>query len=93
MGFQVIISQPAIEDLKNIVSYIAQHNDEAALRLGNELINRTRILETFPEIGRALEVVGKLEKALQKPRLFVEAVLGQYRFGTRPNAGNARGHW
>jgi len=52
MGFKVIISPPAIEDLKNIVSYIAQHNSEAALRLGNELISRTRILETFPEIGR-----------------------------------------
>ena len=52
MGFKVIISPPAIEDLKNIVSYIAQHNAEAALRLGNELISRTRILETFPEIGR-----------------------------------------
>ena len=52
MDFKVIISQPAIEDLRNIVSYIAQHNRDAALRLGKELINRTRILGRFPELGR-----------------------------------------
>ncbi|HKS38081.1 MAG TPA: type II toxin-antitoxin system RelE/ParE family toxin [Verrucomicrobiae bacterium] len=52
MDFQVIISPPAIDDLKNIVSYIAPHNPAAALRMGEELIRRTRILARFPEIGR-----------------------------------------
>ena len=52
MDFKGIISQPAIDDLKAIVWYIAPHNPVAALRIGNELIRRTRILERFPEIGR-----------------------------------------
>ena len=52
MDFKVIISQPAIDDLKNIVGYIAPQNPVAALRLGKELIRRTRILASFPDIGR-----------------------------------------
>jgi len=52
MDLKVVISQPAIDDLKSIVSYIAQHNRDAAMRMGEELIRRTRILARFPEIGR-----------------------------------------
>ena len=57
MDFKVIISQPAIDDLRNIVSYIAPHNPDAARRVGMELLKRTRVLASFPEIGRrALEL-------------------------------------
>ncbi len=52
MGLKIVISPEAIGDLKNIVSYIAPHNATAAVRLGNELIRRTKILADFPEIGR-----------------------------------------
>ncbi len=52
MDFKVIISQPAIDDLRSIVTYIAQHNQHAARRMGMELIRRTRVLARFPEIGR-----------------------------------------
>jgi toxin ParE1/3/4 len=52
MDFKVIISQPAIDDLKSIVSYIAAHNPKAARRIGTELLKRTRVLASFPEIGR-----------------------------------------
>ena len=52
MDFKIIISQPAIDDLKSIVSYIAPHNPVAASRMGAELLKRTRILASLPEIGR-----------------------------------------
>ena len=52
MDFKVIISQPAINDLENIVSYIATHDSDAAGRMGMELLKRTRVLSSFPEIGR-----------------------------------------
>jgi len=38
--------------LGNIVRYIAQHNSDAAARLGYELITRAERLSDFPEIGR-----------------------------------------
>lgn len=52
MGWQVIIAPSAQSDLADIVRYIAQHNPDAAARLGFELITRAESLTTFPEIGR-----------------------------------------
>jgi len=52
MGWQVIIAPSAQTDLADIVRYIAQHNSDAAARLGFELITRAESLAYFPEIGR-----------------------------------------
>jgi toxin ParE1/3/4 len=52
MGWQVVIAPSARFDLADIVRYIAQHNSDAAARLGFELITRTESLAQFPEIGR-----------------------------------------
>jgi len=52
MGWQVIIAPSAQSDLAEIVRYIAQHNSDAAARLGYELITRAESLADFPEIGR-----------------------------------------
>ena len=54
MGWQVIIAPSAQSDLADIVRYIAQHNSDAAARLGYELITRTERLADFPEIGRSV---------------------------------------
>jgi toxin ParE1/3/4 len=51
MGWQVIIAPSAQTDLADIVRYIAQHNSDAAARLGFELITRAESLADFPEIG------------------------------------------
>jgi len=52
MGWQVIIAPSARVDLGDIVRYIAQHNSDAAARLGYELITRAENLAQFPEFGR-----------------------------------------
>jgi len=52
MGWQVIIAPSAQLDLADIVQYIAQHNSDAAARLGFELITRAENLANFPELGR-----------------------------------------
>ena len=52
MGWQVIIAPSAQTDLADIVRYVAQHNSDAAARLGFELITRAENLADFPEIGR-----------------------------------------
>jgi len=54
MGWQVIIAPSAQSDLADIVRYIAQHNSDAAARLGYELITRAESLTQFPEIGRSV---------------------------------------
>jgi hypothetical protein len=40
MGWQVIIAPSAQTNLADIVRYIAQHNSDAAVLLGYELITR-----------------------------------------------------
>lgn len=52
MGWKVIIAPSARADLEDIVRYIARHNPDAAVRMGNGLIARAEGLAAFPEIGR-----------------------------------------
>lgn len=54
MGWKIIIAPSAQSDLEDIVRYIAQHNPEAAIRMGYELISRADSLTQFPEIGRSV---------------------------------------
>src|SRR5215831_15532822 len=51
MDYKVIWSDQAIGDLRDICSYIAQHDPQAALRMGNGILDHVRILAQFPLIG------------------------------------------
>jgi toxin ParE1/3/4 len=53
MDFKVIWSDEAISDLRDICSYIALHDPDAALRIGNGILGHVRILARFPFIGPA----------------------------------------
>lgn len=52
MDYQVILSPRAIQDLQEVVRYISFDNPEAVERLGLQLIEKTRVLVSFPELGR-----------------------------------------
>lgn len=51
MGCKVIFSPHAIADLESAVRFIAKDNPDAAMRVGNALIDRVSILENFPLLG------------------------------------------
>ncbi len=51
MGFKVIWSDQAIQDLRELCAYIARHDPEAALRMGNGILDHVDILAQFPFIG------------------------------------------
>jgi plasmid stabilization system protein ParE len=53
MDFKVIWSDEAITDLRSICLYIARNNQEAALKMGNGILDHVRILAQFPFIGPA----------------------------------------
>lgn len=63
MGFPVVWSEPAIENLGDIVRYVARENPAAAETLGMELIEHMALAANFPKIGP----------------LFAEARDGEYR--------------
>jgi plasmid stabilization system protein ParE len=57
MGLPVVLTPQSRDDLKRIVSYIAQHNPERARSFGNELIDRALAIGAFPELGRTVPEV------------------------------------
>ena len=53
MDFRVIWTESAIEDLKEICTYISRDNQVAAEKTGRGILSHVKILETFPLIGPA----------------------------------------
>jgi plasmid stabilization system protein ParE len=51
MGWKVIFAPQALEELEQIVRFIAQDDSEAAIRFGDYLVNRAESLTNFPELG------------------------------------------
>ena len=55
--FNSLLAPRSREDLKQIVSFIARHNQERARSFGHELIDRALAIGAFPELGRAVPEV------------------------------------
>lgn len=53
MDYQVIWSDTAVSDLREICAYIAQENPDAASRVGRGILDHVRLLSSFPFIGPA----------------------------------------
>lgn len=54
MDFKIILSPRAIQDLREIVRYVSFENPSRAESFGRELISKTRLLISFPEMGRVV---------------------------------------
>ena len=61
MKHEVIFLQAALDDLEQIVIYIAQDNANAAIRLHDRIVETANKLADFPMIGRLVpnEKIGK----------------------------------
>jgi len=58
MNFKIILSPRAIQDLREIVRYIAFDNPLRVEEFGRELIVKTHALSSFPELGRRVPEIG-----------------------------------
>ena len=54
MGHQVIWTDEAIADLRQLVAHISEDNPAAATKLGEELIRKSLLLGEHPRLGRML---------------------------------------
>jgi len=54
MDYKVIVAPRAIDDLRDIVRYIAPDRPETAKRVGMTLIERTKVLAVFPFSGKVV---------------------------------------
>ena len=59
MGSKVILTPQAQDDLRDIVSFIAQQNPERARSFGNELIDHALTLAELPERGRMVPEISE----------------------------------
>ncbi len=51
MDFKIVWSDAAIADFQDVWAYVAQHDPQAALRIGRGILDHVRILASFPFIG------------------------------------------
>ncbi len=58
MDYGIIWTQSALEDLRELVRYIAADDPIAAERFGNAIISRVEGIQSFPRIGRVVPEVG-----------------------------------
>jgi plasmid stabilization system protein ParE len=59
MGFKVILTPQSLDDLEEIVTFIAKDNPGRARTFGNELIDRALAIAAFPELGRIVPEIGE----------------------------------
>jgi len=67
MGCKIIFSPQALADLESVVRFIAADNPNAAIRMGNALIDRVSILEKFPLIGSPYPKRPGVRKLVSRP--------------------------
>jgi len=71
MDWPVILTPQSLDDLKNIISFIARDNPERAHSFGNELVDHALSIGNFPELGRIVPELG--DDAVR------EIICGRYR--------------
>jgi plasmid stabilization system protein ParE len=69
MGCKIIYSQQAIADLEEIVRHIVRDDPATAVRIGNALIDRVEILESFPLLGAPYSKRPSVRKLVSRPYL------------------------
>ena len=87
MGCKIIFSPQAIADLEAAVRFIAADNPEAAVRMGNTLIDRVTILINFPLVGSPYPKRPGVRKLASRPYLVF------YRFRETENVVEILRYW
>ena len=80
-AYNVRFLQEALDDLEEIVLYIAQDSRAAALRMYDEIIGRAHVLADFPKRGRPVPEA-KMQKAGYR-MLLVKPYIAFYRVAGR----------
>jgi len=87
MGHKIIFSPQAIADLEEAVRFIATDNPEAAVRLGEMLINRVAVLAEFPLIGSRYPKRNDVRKLVSRPYIIF------YRIREKENTIDILRYW
>jgi plasmid stabilization system protein ParE len=69
MGWKVVFAPQSLEQLEQIVRFIAEDNPTAAIRFGDYLVDRALSLADFPELGAPYRKRPHVRRLLCKPYL------------------------
>ena len=67
MDFHLVYTQRALNELAEIIGYIASGSAVAALRFGNSLLDHVELLTQFPRIGTLVKKRARVRKLLHSP--------------------------
>ena len=71
MDYEVILTEPARDDLREIVAFIAQDNPQAAVTFRDRLIAEAETLVRLPHRGRLMRRRGNVRKLICRPYLIL----------------------
>jgi plasmid stabilization system protein ParE len=77
VDFRVVYTQKALNDLANIVTYIANHDATSAVRFSGPLLDHIELLAQFPRMGSLVKKRVGVRKLLHSP------ILVYYRINTK----------
>ena len=69
MDYRLFFTQRALGDLAEIIGYIAEDDDEAALRFGSALLDHVDLLSRFPRMAGTLRRRSRVRKLVHSPIL------------------------
>lgn len=69
MDYQLLFTKRSLDDLAEIVGWIAQDDPEAASRFGNSLLDHVELLSRFPRMGSTIRKRRRVRKLLHSPVL------------------------
>ena len=69
MDYRLLYTQRALNDLAEIIGYIAKDDAEAASRFGTSLLDHVDLLTRFPRLGSVVRKRSRVRKLLHSPML------------------------
>ena len=69
MDYRLLYTQRALNDLAEIIGYIAEDDPDSASRFGTALLDHVDLLTRFPRLGNAVRKRSPVRKLLHSPLL------------------------
>ena len=69
MDYRLLYTERALNDLGELIGYIAEDDAEAAFRFGSSLLDHVDLLARFPHMGGVIRKRSRVRKLLHSPIL------------------------
>jgi plasmid stabilization system protein ParE len=80
VDYRLLYTQRALNDLAEILGYIAEDDAEAASRFGASLLDHVDLLTSFPRLGGSIRKRARVRKLLHSPMLVYYRINEEKRF-------------